>query len=70
VRSGESLWTGLTRHDVVVAATLGPDDEVHYVVPPQDDPTAFELRTCHLAAHRCSTVARFPRIGVPPLLAR
>ena len=25
VRSGESLWTGLTRRDVAVAATLGPE---------------------------------------------
>jgi len=71
VRSGEPVWTGLAPRDVVVAATLGPDDEAHYVVARPDYPQAdYELRSCDLPAHRCAGVAQLPRGGAPPLLAR
>ena len=35
-RSGESLWTGLTRQDVPIAATLGPETEI-YLLAYRDD---------------------------------
>jgi hypothetical protein len=82
VRSGEPLWTGLTRRDVAVAATLGPYDEVHYVVAHRGDlPRSgeyvrssfsgpYELRTCHLGERTCFSVGRFPHTGALPVLAR
>jgi len=81
-RSGDRLWTGLRPQDVAVAATLGSDDEVTYVVahrPDQPQGTDFvrlsftgpyELRTCHLEEHTCSRVTKFPHIGALPVLAR
>jgi hypothetical protein len=72
-RSGEPLWTGLARREVAVAATLGPDDEVHYVVGPRLRPWSsgtYELRTCHLGERTCFTVVRFPRSDAVPVLAR
>jgi hypothetical protein len=82
VRSGDRLWTGLTRSDVAVAATLGPDDEVHYVIAHRGDlPQSgeyvrssfsgpYELRTCHIGERTCFTVGRFPHTGALPVLAR
>lgn len=82
VRSGDRLWTGLTRHDVAVAATLGPDDEVHYVVAHRGDLPdsgrylrsslngAYELRTCHIGERTCFIVDRVPRTDALPVLAR
>lgn len=80
-RSGERIWTGLRRQDAVVAATLGPDDAVTYVVahgPDQPHGTEFvrlsftgpyELRTCHLVERTCSRVTKFPHTGALPILA-
>jgi hypothetical protein len=80
-RSGERVWTGLRRQDVVIAATLGPDDAVTYVVahaPDQPQGTDFvrlsftgpyELRTCHLVERTCSRLTKFPHIGALPILA-
>lgn len=81
-RSGDRLWTGLRRQDVAVAASLGPDDEVHYVIArEQDVPRSgefvrssfsgpYELRTCHIGEQTCFTVAQFPHTGQLPVLAR
>lgn len=82
VRSGDPLWTGLTARDIAVAATLGPDDEVHYVIARRGDrPESgeyvrssfsgpYELRTCHVGERTCFTVGRFPHTGALPVLAR
>jgi hypothetical protein len=72
VRSGDPLWTGLSRREVAVAATLGPDDEVHYVVAPRLHPWSsgrYELRTCHLGERTCFTVVRFAHTDAVPVLA-
>ena len=58
---------------VAVAATLGPDDEVHYVVAPRLHPWSsgrYELRTCHLGERTCFTVVRFAHTDAVPVLAR
>jgi hypothetical protein len=80
-RSGDRVWTGLGRKDVVVEATLGPDDEVTYVTanradqPRWDDYVRqsfsgpYELRTCHLETQTCTAVRKIPRVGVLPVLA-
>ena len=80
-RSGESLWTGLRAGDLPVAATLGPETEVNYLVAhPADAPghesfvrqsssSPFELRTCDHEARRCRVVAQIPLAGAPPALA-
>ena len=81
-RSGESLWTGLTRRDVPIAATLGPETEVSYLLAYRDDESrreAFvrqsssspvELRTCDHEVRRCRAVAQIPLVGAAPVLAR
>jgi hypothetical protein len=81
-RSGESLWTGLTRRDVPIAAALGPETEVTYLLAYRDDESrrnAFvrqsssspvELRTCDHEARRCRLVAQIPLVGAAPVLAR
>ena len=81
-RSGESLWTGLTRKDVPIAATLGPETEVSYLLAYRDDESrrdAFvrqsssspvELRTCDHEARRCRVIAQIPLVGAAPVLAR
>jgi hypothetical protein len=81
-RSGESLWTGLTRRDVPIAATLGPETEVSYLLAYRDGESrrdAFvrqsssspvELRTCDHEARRCRVVAQIPLVGSAPVLAR
>ena len=81
-RSGESLWTGLTRRDVPIAATLGPETEVSYLLAYRDDESrreAFvrqsssspvELRTCDHETRRCRAVAQIPLVGAAPVLAR
>ncbi len=81
-RSGESLWTGLTRRDVPIAATLGPETEVSYLLAYRDDESrrdAFvrqsssspvELRTCDHETRRCRVVAQIPLVGAAPVLAR
>jgi hypothetical protein len=81
-RSGESLWTGLTRRDVPIAATLGPETEVSYLLAYRDDESrrdAFvrqsssspvELRTCDHEARRCRVIAQIPLVGAAPVLAR
>ncbi|MCW2845883.1 MAG: hypothetical protein JWN22_3799 [Nocardioides sp.] len=79
-RSGHALWTGLRARDTAVAATLGPFDEVTYVVARSDDaPQAgeflrqsfsgpYELRTCHIGERTCFTVTSFPHTGAQPVL--
>ncbi|MFC4786294.1 hypothetical protein ACT8ZV_17585 [Nocardioides sp. MAHUQ-72] len=81
-RSGDKLWTGLRRRDVAMAATLGPDDEVTYVVAHRTGERQdveftrtsyngpYELRTCHLGERTCFTVTSIPQTGVLPVLAR
>jgi hypothetical protein len=81
-RSGESLWTGLTRRDVPIAATLGPETEVSYLVEPraerphnddfvrQSASSPYELRTCDHEAHQCRSVTQLPRVETTPVLAR
>ncbi|GAA2144143.1 hypothetical protein GCM10009844_17360 [Nocardioides koreensis] len=81
-RSGERIWTGVRPQDVVVAATLGSDGSVSYVVahgPDQPQGTDFvrlsftgpyELRTCHLGERTCSRATKFPHTGALPILAR
>lgn len=81
-RSGDKLRTGLRHQDVAVAATLGPDDEVTYVIANRDDvPDAgefvrtsfsgpYELRTCHIGERTCFTVTHFPHTGALPVLPR
>jgi len=81
-RSGEPVWTGLRPGDQVLATSLGPGDLATYVVAHRaDQPEAgefvrmsftgpYELRTCHLAAHSCARVVRFPHTGALPVLAR
>ncbi|MCW2793317.1 MAG: hypothetical protein JWO76_2415 [Nocardioides sp.] len=78
--SGREVWTGLRDGDALVAATLGPDDEVTYIVARADDaPQAgeflrqsfsgpYELRTCRLDEHTCATVMLFPHTGRQPVL--
>ncbi|GCD88677.1 hypothetical protein [Nocardioides sp. LS1] len=80
-RTGDQLWTGLEPGDLAVAASLGPDDEVTYVVAhAADQPQAgefvrqsfsgpYELRTCHLGERTCFTVTKFPHTGALPVLA-
>ena len=51
-----------------MAATLGPDDEVHYVVAPRLHPWSsgrYELRTCHLGERTCFTVVAVRRTPTP-----
>lgn len=79
-RSGERMWTGLRRGDVVVAATFGPWDAVTYVIAQRaGEPQAveyermsltgpYELRTCQIQAHICSRVTTFPHTGALPVL--
>ncbi len=81
-RTGERQWTGLQREDVAVAASLGRDGQVTYVVahrPDQPQGTDFvrlsftgpyELRTCHLEERTCVRVTKFPHTGSLPILAR
>jgi hypothetical protein len=81
-RSGEALWTGLTRRDVPIAATLGPETEVSYLLAYRDDESrreAFvrqsssspvELRTCDHEVRRCRAVVQIPLVGAAPVLAR
>jgi hypothetical protein len=81
-RSGDRLWTGLTRNDVPIDATLGPETEVSYLITrhaeqPQHDgylrqssAPAYELRTCDHEAHRCRLVTRLAHLGMTPVLAR
>lgn len=80
-RSGERVWTGLRPGDQVLATSLGGGDLVTYVVAHRaDQPEAgeyvrmsftgpYELRACHLAAHACARVVRFPHTGALPVLA-
>ena len=80
-RSGDPLWTGLTRQDVPVAATLGPETEISYVIVNRDaaklqghllqsSGPPYELRTCDHEAHRCRVITRLSRVEIPPVLAR
>ncbi|MBB6629613.1 hypothetical protein H5V45_20005 [Nocardioides sp. KIGAM211] len=81
-RSGERAWTGLRAGDIAVAASLGADDEVHYVVAREQDLPGsgefvrssfsgpYELRTCRLRLRSCTTVLQFPHTGQLPVLAR
>ena len=70
-RSGELLWSGLWPRETVVAATLGPDDGVTYVIAHSGYLSAtYELRTCHLDERACSTVVTVPQTVVPPVLPR
>lgn len=81
-RSGESLWTGLTRRDVPIAATLGPENEVSYLIEPrgerphhddfvrQSASSPYELRACDQESHQCRSVTQLPRVETTPVLAR
>ncbi len=81
-RSGERLWTGLRPGDQVLAASLGPEDQVTYVTAHRaDQPAAgeyvrmsftgpYELRACRLGERTCFRVTRFPHTGALPVLAR
>ena len=80
-RSGDPLWTGLTRQDVPVAATLGPETEVSYLIVNRDAASSrvtrlqssgppYELRTCDHEAHRCRVITRLSRLEMTPVLAR
>jgi hypothetical protein len=81
-RSGESLWSGLTRRDVPIAATLGPESEVSYLIEPraerprhddfvrQSSSSPYELRACDQESHQCRSVTQLPRVETTPVLAR
>jgi hypothetical protein len=81
-RTGERMWTGLDRQDVVVAATMGPGQEASYVIAHREDlPRAgefvrmsfsgpYELRTCDLTGRRCRVMMKFPHTGALPVLPR
>ena len=81
-RSGESLWTGLARRDVPIAATLGPENEVSYLVEPraerphhddfvrQSSSSPYELRSCDQESRQCRSVTQLPRVETLPVLAR
>lgn len=80
-RSGHRLWTGVEPGEVAMAASLGPDDLVTYVIadrtaegqdveftrPPYNGP--FELRTCDLGLRTCSRAGAVPQTGALPILA-
>ena len=81
-RTGASVWTGLTAQDVAVAAALGPDGLVDYVIVDRGySPRSgefirlsfsapYELRRCDLVEQTCTIVAKFPHTGALPVLAR
>jgi hypothetical protein len=80
-RSGDPLWTGLTRQDIPVAATLGPETEISYLIVNRDavklqghllqsSGAPYELRTCDHEAHRCRVITRLSRVEMTPVLAR
>lgn len=81
-RSGNEIESGLSVHDLAIAAQLGPRDTVTYVVARADDgsePDEFlrlslsgplELRTCSFNTGECVVDAKFPHTGPTPLLAR
>jgi hypothetical protein len=81
-RSGKPLWTGLSHRDVPIAATLGPEDEVSYLVEPraerprhddfvrQSSSSPYELRACDQESHQCRSVTQLPRVETTPVLAR
>jgi hypothetical protein len=67
--------------EVVMVASLGPDDEVTYVIAHRTGERQdveftrasyngpFEMRTCHLGERSCFTVTPIPQTGVLPILA-
>jgi hypothetical protein len=80
-RSGESLWTGLAEQDIPVAATLGPETEVSYLVVDRDgtrrggvvrrsSAPRYELRTCDHEVRSCRVITRLAQVGMTPVLAR
>ncbi len=70
-RSGDLLWRGLRPRETVVTATLGPGDGVTYVIAHSGYLSAtYELRTCHLDARVCTTVATVPQTSALPVLPR
>lgn len=81
-RTGEEISNGLAADELAIAAELGADRTVTYVVArDQDKPAAeefvrlsfsgpLELRTCSFDTGRCVVDARFPSTGSTPLLAR
>jgi hypothetical protein len=78
---GKDLSVGLGPGDVALAAELGPDRTVTYVVARSEDRPEnadflrssfsgqLELRTCEVDTGRCESLERFPSTGSRPLLA-
>lgn len=81
-RTGASEWTGLAIQDVAIAAALGPNGLVDYVIVDRryaprsgefirlSSTAPYELRRCDLVARSCTIVARFPHTGALPVLAQ
>jgi hypothetical protein len=80
-RSGDPLWTGLTKQDIPVAATLGPETEISYLVVNRDavklnghlrqsSHPPYELRTCDHEERRCRVITKLSRLEMTPVLAR
>jgi hypothetical protein len=80
-RSGHRLWTGLEPGEVAMATSMGPDDEVTYLVAHRTGERQdveftrasyngpLEMRTCHLGERSCFQVTTIPQTGVLPILA-
>jgi hypothetical protein len=81
-RSGDRIWTGLEPREVAMVASLGPDDEVTYVIAHRSGERQdveftrfsyngpYDMRTCHLGEHTCFEVTTIPQTGTLPILAR
>lgn len=81
-RSGNEIGSGLSEQDLPIAAELGPERTVTYVVGQASDvldPEEFlrlsradpyELRTCSFDTGECVADTKFPNVGSTPLLAR
>jgi hypothetical protein len=81
-RTGERVWDGLERGDLVAAASLGEDATITYVTSARADAPGtggylrssetgpYELRTCSIEERTCSVVTTFPRTGARPVLPR
>lgn len=81
-RSGDEITTGITTEEIAIAAELGPERTVTYiVVRAEDKPGAdefvrlsfsgpLELRTCSFDTATCVVDTKFPSTGSTPLLAR
>jgi hypothetical protein len=80
-RSGGRLWTGLEPGEVAMAATMGPADEVTYLIAHRTGERQdveftrssyngpLEMRTCHIGERSCFQVTTIPQTGVLPILA-